>query len=337
MFKLWNMTNYQIYSNYLKQYYDNQSNPKTRSSAEATAVRSPLTFVSSFHNGPNWMPYVHTVFGPNGLWRPSVEGGGSVTQFLSEPQNGHLAVTARCSDHKWTSHKDGIWDRTIYICSSCYNKNFIGYKEMGWCCLLLTEKSFPLTKRHQVAWSIFTPHDCHKPIHPAIALDHPAPLQPAPFFIAQQAITLVPSLCDTQVKLMQSSRDHSTRARGIDAGTAPLLEQCTNDVEVPSRLQMRHPGVTRKRGDAWGWETNHLLAILWRYQGRLCGWAVYWISLAVRCERSSCSVWSLFQVLLMGKSGSGKTSMRSIIFANYIARDTRRLGATSEFHVSFVN
>ena len=33
----------------------------------------------------------------------------------------------------------------------------------------------------------------------------------------------------------------------------------------------------------------------------------------------------------MGKSGSGKTSMRSIIFANYIARDTRRLGATSEW------
>jgi len=37
-----------------------------------------------------------------------------------------------------------------------------------------------------------------------------------------------------------------------------------------------------------------------------------------------------YQVLLMGKSGSGKTSMRSIIFANYIARDTTRLGATSE-------
>ena len=30
----------------------------------------------------------------------------------------------------------------------------------------------------------------------------------------------------------------------------------------------------------------------------------------------------------MGKSGSGKTSMRSIIFANYIARDTMRLGVT---------
>lgn len=31
------------------------------------------------------------------------------------------------------------------------------------------------------------------------------------------------------------------------------------------------------------------------------------------------------KVLLMGKSGSGKSSMRSIIFSNYVARDTRRL------------
>ena len=38
----------------------------------------------------------------------------------------------------------------------------------------------------------------------------------------------------------------------------------------------------------------------------------------------------------MGKSGAGKTSMRSIIFANYIARDTRRLGATSECITSIV-
>lgn len=37
----------------------------------------------------------------------------------------------------------------------------------------------------------------------------------------------------------------------------------------------------------------------------------------------------------MGKSGSGKTSMRSIIFANYIARDTRRLGATSNNNILF--
>lgn len=36
----------------------------------------------------------------------------------------------------------------------------------------------------------------------------------------------------------------------------------------------------------------------------------------------------------MGKSGSGKTSMRSIIFANYIARDTKRLGATSEYTIA---
>uniref|UniRef100_A0A8C2FFP6 Ras-related GTP-binding protein n=1 Tax=Cyprinus carpio TaxID=7962 RepID=A0A8C2FFP6_CYPCA len=42
------------------------------------------------------------------------------------------------------------------------------------------------------------------------------------------------------------------------------------------------------------------------------------------------------QVLLMGKSGSGKTSMRSIIFANYIARDTRRLGATIDVEHSHV-
>jgi len=34
------------------------------------------------------------------------------------------------------------------------------------------------------------------------------------------------------------------------------------------------------------------------------------------------------KVLLMGTHGSGKTSMRSIIFANYIAKDTSRLGAT---------
>eukprot|EP00124_Ichthyophonus_hoferi_P002791 Ihof_evm2s207 gene=Ihof_evmTU2s207 len=42
------------------------------------------------------------------------------------------------------------------------------------------------------------------------------------------------------------------------------------------------------------------------------------------------------KVLLMGKSGSGKTSMRSIIFANYIARDTRRLGYTMDVEHSHV-
>lgn len=36
------------------------------------------------------------------------------------------------------------------------------------------------------------------------------------------------------------------------------------------------------------------------------------------------------KVLLMGKSGSGKTSMRSIIFANLLARDTWRLGYTMD-------
>ncbi|KAI8057713.1 ras-related GTP-binding protein A-like protein [Syncephalis plumigaleata] len=42
------------------------------------------------------------------------------------------------------------------------------------------------------------------------------------------------------------------------------------------------------------------------------------------------------KVLLMGKSGAGKTSMRSIIFSNYIARDTRRLGATLDVEHSHV-
>ncbi|CAG8506185.1 2090_t:CDS:2 [Acaulospora morrowiae] len=42
------------------------------------------------------------------------------------------------------------------------------------------------------------------------------------------------------------------------------------------------------------------------------------------------------KVLLMGKSGSGKTSMRSIIFHNYVAKDTRRLGATIDVENSRV-
>ncbi|KAL0624529.1 Ras-related GTP-binding protein A [Plecturocebus cupreus] len=42
------------------------------------------------------------------------------------------------------------------------------------------------------------------------------------------------------------------------------------------------------------------------------------------------------RVLLMGKSWPGKTSMRSIIFANYIAHDTPRLGATIDVEHSHV-
>ncbi|KAF2403103.1 GTP-binding protein GTR1 [Trichodelitschia bisporula] len=34
------------------------------------------------------------------------------------------------------------------------------------------------------------------------------------------------------------------------------------------------------------------------------------------------------KVLLMGKSGAGKSSMRSIVFSNYVAKDVRRLAAT---------
>eukprot|EP00934_Nitzschia_sp_Nitz4_P002467 Nitzschia sp. Nitz4//scaffold133_size116822//85951//87123//NITZ4_003816-RA/size116822-processed-gene-0.152-mRNA-1//-1//CDS//3329535423//2457//frame0 len=45
------------------------------------------------------------------------------------------------------------------------------------------------------------------------------------------------------------------------------------------------------------------------------------------------------KVLLMGKAHSGKTSMRSIIFANYLARDTTRLSPTHDVehhHVRFL-
>eukprot|EP01096_Ripella_sp_DP13-Kostka_P007391 TRINITY_DN2688_c0_g1_i1.p1 TRINITY_DN2688_c0_g1~~TRINITY_DN2688_c0_g1_i1.p1 ORF type:complete len:336 (-),score=139.06 TRINITY_DN2688_c0_g1_i1:95-1048(-) len=42
------------------------------------------------------------------------------------------------------------------------------------------------------------------------------------------------------------------------------------------------------------------------------------------------------KVLLMGRSGAGKTSMKSIIFANYIARDTASLSATQEVETSQV-
>lgn len=45
------------------------------------------------------------------------------------------------------------------------------------------------------------------------------------------------------------------------------------------------------------------------------------------------------KVLLMGKSGAGKTSMRSIIFANYAAKDTMRLAPTMEVehtHIRFM-
>lgn len=42
------------------------------------------------------------------------------------------------------------------------------------------------------------------------------------------------------------------------------------------------------------------------------------------------------KVLLMGKSGSGKTSMRNIIFSNYVAKNVRKLGATIDVEHSRV-
>ncbi|KAI6194129.1 hypothetical protein M3Y96_01092000 [Aphelenchoides besseyi] len=60
---------------------------------------------------------------------------------------------------------------------------------------------------------------------------------------------------------------------------------------------------------------------------------------SIRTSTSPSSNMSKRKVLLMGKSGAGKTSMRSIIFANYIARDCSRLGPTMEVehaHVKFL-
>ena len=45
------------------------------------------------------------------------------------------------------------------------------------------------------------------------------------------------------------------------------------------------------------------------------------------------------KVLLMGKGSAGKTSMRSIIFSNFTAKETRRLGATIDVehnHIRFL-
>lgn len=70
-------------------------------------------------------------------------------------------------------------------------------------------------------------------------------------------------------------------------------------------------------------------------------WPCYseWIMTTHCIDSMTFVVMSKRKVLLMGKSGSGKTSMRSIIFANYIARDTSRLGPTIEVehaHVRWV-
>jgi len=43
---------------------------------------------------------------------------------------------------------------------------------------------------------------------------------------------------------------------------------------------------------------------------------------------------STSKVLLMGRAGAGKTSMKSIIFANYLARDTRGLHTTNDIQHS---
>ena len=43
------------------------------------------------------------------------------------------------------------------------------------------------------------------------------------------------------------------------------------------------------------------------------------------------------KVLLMGRSGAGKSSMRQMIFSNYVARDVRRLATTMGVESSTFN
>lgn len=52
------------------------------------------------------------------------------------------------------------------------------------------------------------------------------------------------------------------------------------------------------------------------------------LALALPCAMSTLKKQKQRKVLLMGKSGAGKSSMRSIVFSNYVAKDVRRLGAT---------
>ncbi|KAJ2318231.1 GTP-binding protein gtr1 [Coemansia sp. RSA 2610] len=53
-------------------------------------------------------------------------------------------------------------------------------------------------------------------------------------------------------------------------------------------------------------------------------------------QASSAPVSVKKKLVIMGKSGAGKTSMRSLIFSNYTANDTRRLGATIDVEHSTV-
>jgi ethanolamine utilization protein EutP (predicted NTPase) len=43
-----------------------------------------------------------------------------------------------------------------------------------------------------------------------------------------------------------------------------------------------------------------------------------------------CHISAMKKMLLMGYSGAGKTSMHSVIFANFPAKDTQKIGYTVE-------
>ena len=58
-------------------------------------------------------------------------------QLLSEPQNGHPAITARCSDHKWTLHKySHLWNVKSWVGFTGQPHIFISLSWLG-CTLYL--------------------------------------------------------------------------------------------------------------------------------------------------------------------------------------------------------
>ncbi len=86
---------------------------------------------------PSHLPYVYTVYCPYGLWRPSGEGVGGQSSFpkrswdIPEQQNGRPAITARCSDHKWTSHNKAA----LLHKSSAAEKNPLDSTDLGCVCV----------------------------------------------------------------------------------------------------------------------------------------------------------------------------------------------------------
>ena len=88
---------------------------------------------------------------------------------------------------------------------------------------------------------------------------------------------------------------------------------------------MKSAPVVARRAPGGGWEGRRGFTLLY-LRTPLGQWCAQVQAMQAQWKK----------VLLMGKSNAGKTSMRSIIFANYIARETTRLGYTQDVEHSHV-